>query len=408
MIRFIAEHKDHQVPGPDGGAGLRWGVEPMCAVLSEHGVPISASTYYEWITKTPTRRQMRDAELVEIITAARKDRTTGKFVQTLGSRKLWIWLRGQGHDVARCTVERIMREQGWQGARYGSKHKTTVTDETHVRHPDLVDRRFYACAPNRLWVADFTYVSTWSGFVYVAFVIDAFSRRIVGWRAATSMTTDLVLDAIEHAFFTRAAEGNTTLRGLIAHSDAGAQYTSVAFTHRLIDEGVDPSVGSVGDALDNALAETTVGSFKNELIRRQGPWRDVNHVEIATAHWVQWFNTERPHEYLDDFTPKPSRGSTTITDAPTKSGVIQHNQSPDSRDGSMSSEKPIARSSVMSALVAAVAPRNNGARAAARQTLVPSVKTSARALTPSERGSNVSPSAASGLVIARHLHVQIP
>ncbi|WP_423296959.1 IS3 family transposase [Mycobacterium avium] len=175
-----------------------------------------------------TRRQMRDAELVEIITAAREDRTTGKFVQTLGSRKLWIWLRGQGHDVARCTVERIMREQGWQGARYGSKHKTTVADETHVRHPDLVDRRFYACAPNRLWVADFTYVSTWSGFVYVAFVIDAFSRRIVGWRAATSMTTDLVLDAIEHAFFTRAAEGNTTLRGLIAHSDAGAQYTSVA------------------------------------------------------------------------------------------------------------------------------------------------------------------------------------
>lgn len=196
-----------------------------------------------------------------------------------------------------------MRDNGWEGARYGSKHKTTIADETHRRYPDLVDRRFYASAPNRLWVADFTYVATWMGFVYVAFVIDAYSRRIVGWRAARSMTTDLVLDAVEHAFFTRTQDG-TSLRGLIAHSDAGSQYTSVAFTQRLIDEGVDPSVGSVGDALDNALAETTVGSFKNEVIRRQGPWRDVNQVELATAEWVVWFNAERPHEYLDDFTPE--------------------------------------------------------------------------------------------------------
>jgi putative transposase len=194
----------------------------MCAVLSEHGVPISPSTYYEWIAKTPTRRQIRDAELVEIITAAREDKRKGRFVQTLGSRKLWIWLRGQGHDVAKCTVERIMREQGWEGARYGSKHKTTLADDSHVRYPDLVDRRFYACAPNRLWVADFTYVSTWMGFVYVAFVIDAYSRRIVGWRAARSMTTDLVLDAVEHAFFTRSQDGINSLRGLIAHSDAGS------------------------------------------------------------------------------------------------------------------------------------------------------------------------------------------
>jgi len=156
VIRFIAEHKDHQVAGPDGGAGLRWGVEPVCAVLSEHGVPISPSTYYEWIAKNPTRRQLRDAEMAEIITAAREDKRTGKFVQTLGSRKLWIWLRGQGHDVARCTVERIMREQGWEGARYGSKHKTTIADDTHQRYPDLVDRHFYAAAPNRLWVTDFT------------------------------------------------------------------------------------------------------------------------------------------------------------------------------------------------------------------------------------------------------------
>ena len=223
MIRFIAEHTDNQVPGPDGGAGLRWGVEPMCAVLSEHGVPISPSTYYEWITKMPTRRQLRDAELIEIIRAQREDRKTGKFVQTLGSRKMWIRLRGQGHDVARCTVERIMRAQGWEGARYGSKHKTTIGNDTHPRYPDLVDRNFSAPAPNRLWVADFTYVTTWMGFVYVAFVIDAYSRRIVGWRATRSMTTDLVLDAVEHAFFTRALDGTSSLRGLIAHSDAGSQ-----------------------------------------------------------------------------------------------------------------------------------------------------------------------------------------
>jgi len=304
VIRFITEHKDNQVPGPDGGAGLRWGVEPMCVVLTEHGITISPSTYYEWVGRQPTRRKLRDAELVEIITAQRSDKKTGKFVATLGSRKLWIRLRSQGHDVARCTIERIMGEQGWEGARYGSKHRTTIQDESHQRYPDRVDRNFYVPAPNRLWVADFTYCPTWTGFVYVAFVIDAFSRRIVGWRAAKSMTTDLVLDALEHAFFTRAQGGVTDLAGLIAHNDAGSQYTSVAFTQRLLDEGVDPSVGSVGDALDNAMAETTVGSFKNELIRRQGPWRDVDHVEIGTAQWVVWFNTERPHEHLDDFTPE--------------------------------------------------------------------------------------------------------
>ena len=287
------------------GPGLRWGVEPMCAVLSEHGVPISASTYYEWITKTPTRRQLRDAELVEIITAQREDKKTGKFVQTLGSRKLWIRLRGQGHEVARCTVERIMREQGWEGARYGSKHKTTIADDSALAVPGS-GRPPLSCSDTKSLVG---------GRLYLCVDLDAGSstsrsssmRSVAGSSAGgppRSMTTDLVLDAVEHAFFTRAQEGNTSLRGLIAHSDAGSQYTSVAFTQRLIDEGVDPSVGSVGDALDNALAETTVGSFKNELIRRQGPWRDVNQVELATAEWVLWFNTERPHEYLDDFTPE--------------------------------------------------------------------------------------------------------
>lgn len=306
MTRFITEHKDHQESGPNGKAGLTWGVEPMCAVLSEHGVKISPWTYDEWVNKQPTKRQLADAELVAIIRGQREDNKTGRFVQTLGARKLWIRLRGQGHDVARCTVERILREQGWEGARYGSTHQTTVADPGHDRHPDLVDRNFWAPAPNRLWVTDFSYVPTWTAMVYVAFVVDAYSRRIVGWRAARSMTTALVLDALEHALFTRAREGVTDLSGLISHSDAGSQgqYTSVALTSRLLEEGIDPSVGSVGDALDNAMAETTIGSFKNELIRRQGPWRDVEHVEPGTAEWITWFNTERPHNELDDFTPE--------------------------------------------------------------------------------------------------------
>ncbi len=223
MIRFITEHKDLRIPlavgDTAGGQGLRWGVEPMCAVLTEHGIKISASTYYEWVNAKPTRRQLRDAEVLALLVAERTDPKTGKFAATLGSRKMWIRLRGKGHDVARCTVERLMREQGWEGARYGSKHRTTIANEEHSRAPDLVDRDFNPLAPNRLWVADFSYVPTWTGTVYVAFVIDAYARRIIGWRAARSMTTALVLDALEHAFFTRAQEGVTDLSGLVAHND---------------------------------------------------------------------------------------------------------------------------------------------------------------------------------------------
>ena len=229
--------------GPDGGAGLRWGVEPMCAVLSEHGVPISPSTYYEWVAKTPTKRQIRDAAVVEIITAARRQEER-QFVQTLGSRKLWIWLRGQGHDVARCTVERIMREQGWEGARCGSKHKTTVADDSHVRYPDLVDRRFYAAAPNRLWVADFTY---WRrGWGSLRGVRDRRLQSPDRGLAGGPVDDHRLSSTPSSMRSSPAPKRHTNLRGLIAHSDAGSQYTSVAFTQRLIDEGVDPSVGSVG------------------------------------------------------------------------------------------------------------------------------------------------------------------
>ena len=300
MIDFITEHRDHRVAEAHGRPGLRWGVEPLCAVLTGHGVPISPSTYYEWIARKPSRRALRDEQVTALITA---EREKSRLVAGLGSRKMWLRLRGKGHDVARCTVERLYRANGWEGARYGRKPRTTIPDEAAARPADRVERDFAPAAPNRLWVADFSYVPTWTGMVYVAFVVDAFARRVIGWRVATAMTTALVLDALEHAIFTRAREGVTDLSGLVSHSDAGSQYTSIAFTSRLIEAGIDSSVGSVGDAYDNALAETTVGSFKTEQINRHGPWRDVNHVEVATFEWVDFFNTVRPHEYLDDLTP---------------------------------------------------------------------------------------------------------
>jgi putative transposase len=215
VIAFISEHKDHRV-----GDGLRWGVEPLCTVLSEHGIPISVSTYYEWVGRAPTRRQLRDQQVTDLILA---ERDGCKLVAALGSRKMWLHLRGKGHDVARCTVERLYREHGWEGARYGKRPRTTIPDEAAVRPADLVERDFAPPAPNRLWVADFTYVPTWAGMVYVAFVVDAFARRVIGWRVASSMKTELVLDALEHAIFTRNSEGISDLTGLVSHSDAGSQ-----------------------------------------------------------------------------------------------------------------------------------------------------------------------------------------
>lgn len=275
------------------------GVEPICAVLSEHGATIAPSTYYEARKRRPSKRAMRDAEVLELIRDARAHRFRARF----GARKMWIHLRGQGHDVARCTVERLMAAQGWAGALRGKGIRTTIPAAGTDRPADLVDRHFAAQAPNRLWVADFTYVATWSGTVYVAFVFDVYSRRVVGWRAATTMTTDLVLDCFEHAIWTRQCDGVSDLTGLVHHTDAGSQYTSFAFTQRLIDEGVDASIGSVGDAYDNALAESQIGLYKTELIRPEGPWRGVEHVELDTMAWVDWFNNERPHESIDDLTP---------------------------------------------------------------------------------------------------------
>jgi putative transposase len=279
-----------------------FGVEPICRVLKQHGIKIAPSTYYEARNRNrkPSRRTLRDAEIVALIEA---ERARQKLLARFGARKMWLHLRGRGHDVARCTVERLYRQQGWVGALRQRRLKPVPGIEVGPRPLDLVDRQFWASRPNQLWVADFPYVPTWSGMVYVAFVFDVFSRRIVGWRAATRMTTDLVLDTLEHAIWTRQQAGVTDLSGLVHHTDAGSQYVSFAFTERLVEAGVDPSVGSVGDAYDNALAESQIGLYKAELIRPEGPWRGVEHVELETLNWIDFFNTERPHEAIDDLTP---------------------------------------------------------------------------------------------------------
>ena len=265
-MQFINDHREE------------FGVEPICRVLSEHGVPIAPSTYYDARDRAPSKRELRDIEITELIAQARAER----FVARYGARKMWLYLRRDGHEVARCTIERLMRTNGWIGAIRGKRVITTVADEAHHRPADLVDRDFTASAPNQLWVADFTYVPTWAGTVYVAFIIDVFSRMICGWRAATSMDTTLVLDTLEHAIWTRRQSGVADLAGLVHHTDAGSQYTSFAFTTRLVEAGVDASVGSAGDAYDNALAESLIGAYKTELIRPDGPWRDVDHVELVS------------------------------------------------------------------------------------------------------------------------------
>lgn len=224
-----------------------------------------------------------------------------------GRRKLTTAARKAGHDVGRDQVARLMRQLGIQGATRAVKRFTTKADPAHLRAPDLVKRDFTATRPNEKWVADFTYCSTWSGIVYVAFIVDVFSRRIVGWKAARSMHASLVIDALNMAAWTRRG---VDLDGLICHSDAGSQYTSIAYTDRLDEIGAAPSIGTVGDSFDNALAETTIGLFKTELHRNPaalaqngGPWRGVDDLEIATCGWVSWFNDERIHGELEDSTP---------------------------------------------------------------------------------------------------------
>jgi len=293
-VRFIDEHKARRV----GVAGLRWGVEPICAVLSEHGCPIAPSTYYDAKGRGLSPRAARDEQLKAAIARVH----AGNY-GVYGARKVWLALNREGTPVARCTVERLMRQLGLAGARRGKRQRTTVADPAAARPADLVGRQFSPPAPDRLWVADFTYVPTWTGMVYVAFVIDAYSRQILGWRAATSMRAALVLDALEQAIWTRQRGGRHSLAGLVHHHDAGSQYTSIAFTERLAAAGAQPSVGSVGDAYDNALAESVIGLYKTELIKPCGPWRTCEQVEAATLHYVDWFNHQRLFETCGDIPP---------------------------------------------------------------------------------------------------------
>jgi putative transposase len=272
-----------------------YGVEPICRVLQ-----FAPSTYYAVKVRehSPSERVLVDERLlVEIRRVYEASR--GLY----GARKVWWQLEREGIRVARCTVERLMARHGLQGAVRGKKRRTTVPVGQSERAPDLVDRDFTASAPNRLWVADFTYVSTWSGVCYVAFVIDAFSRRIVGWKADTTMQTSLVLDTLEMALWARDHTGLPVDEGMIVHSDAGSQYTSFAFTQRLIDAGADPSIGTVGDGYDNALAETTIGLYKAELINRRGPWKTLDEVEFATLEWIDWYNHTRLHSACERLPP---------------------------------------------------------------------------------------------------------
>ena len=250
-------------------------------MLTESGLKIAPSTYYAALTRAPSSRAVRDEELMGMI-----DKIYEENYSVYGARKVWWQLGRDGVQVGRCRVERLMRRMGLAGVVRGRTVRTTVSDKDGVRAADLVKRQFAAGAPDRLWVADFTYVNTWAGTVYVAFAIDVFSRRIVGWRARMSKETDLVLDAIDMGLQQRDYRPGPEVDKLVHHSDAGSQYTSFRFTQHLLDAGIDASIGTVGDALDNALAESTIGLYKTELIEPRGPWHNIEEVDVATAAWV--------------------------------------------------------------------------------------------------------------------------
>lgn len=273
MRSFIDQHRE------------RFGVEPICKLLR-----VAPSAYWRHAARQrdPSRRSARarrDEYLIPHI-----QRVWHANFQVYGADKVWRQLQREGIEVARCTVERLMRRLGLRGVIRGKVVRTTFGDTKAPCPLDRVNRQFKADRPNQLWVSDFTYVSTWAGFVYVAFVIDVFARRIVGWRVSRSMRTDFVLDALEQALYARQPERDASL---IHHSDRGSQYVSILYTERLAEAGIEPSVGSKGDSYDNALAETINGLYKAELVHRRAPWKTVESLELATLEWVIWFNHQR-------------------------------------------------------------------------------------------------------------------
>jgi putative transposase len=283
MIAFIDDHR------------AAYGIEPICKVL-----PIAPSTYYDHAAKrtnpeTRSDRAKRDTALQADIQCVFAEN-----FEVYGARKIWRQMRREGREVARCTVERLMQTMGLQGAVRGKPIKTTISDKATPCPLDHVKRQFRAPEPNRLWVSDFTYVATWQGFVYVAFVIDTFARRIVGWRVSRTAHAGFVLDALEQALHDRRPVHRG---GLVHHSDRGSQYVSIKYTERLVEAGIEPSVGTVGDSYDNALAETINGLYKTEVIRRRGPWKSLEAVEFATLEWVDWFNHRRLLEPIGNIPP---------------------------------------------------------------------------------------------------------
>jgi putative transposase len=288
VIAFIDEHRD------------RFGVEPICRVLTGHGCKIAPSAYYAAKSRPPSLRAVRDAELLVEIHRVWSERRKGR--RLYGARKVWNQLQREGIPVARCTVERLMRANGIVGARRDKTFKTTRPDPAATRPPDLVQRQFQATRPNELWIVDFTYVPTWSGMAFTAFVTDVFSRRIVGWRTSASMPTELPLDALEMALWTRDRDGKP-VTGVVHHSDAGSQYTSIRYSNRLDDAGAVASIGSVGDSYDNAMAESIIGLYKRECVRHDGPFRTVDELELATLSWLDWFNVDRLHGQIGHLPP---------------------------------------------------------------------------------------------------------
>jgi transposase InsO family protein len=283
MRAFVDQHRDVH------------GVEPICRVLQ-----IAQSGYRRHAARQRTPalcspRAQRDAALAPHI-----ERVWRANLQVYGAKKVWRQLHREGHAVARCTVERLMRRQGLRGVIRGKVVRTTIPDPKAQCPLDKVNRLFRADRPNQLWVSDFTYVSTWQGWLYVAFVIDVFARRIVGWRVSSSMHTDFVLDALEQALYARQPERDSSL---VHHSDRGSQYVSIRYSERLAEAGIEPSVGSRGDSYDNALAETINGLYKAELIHRRAPWKTKEAVELATLEWVSWFNHHRLLEPIGHVPP---------------------------------------------------------------------------------------------------------
>ncbi len=278
MTRFIQAHRD------------RFGVEPICTALQ-----VAPSTYYAHKSRPPSARAVADERLKAEITRVYKAN-----FEVDGAEKIWRQLAREGIGVGRDRVARLMRELGIRGVVRGAKRRTTIPTLADQRPADLVNRQFTAPAPNRLWVADLTYVPTWAGFCYAAFIVDAYSRAIVGWRVATTLRASLALDALEMAIWARQ---DTPLDDLVHHSDRGVQYLSVRYTQRLADQGAVASVGSKGDSYDNALAEAVNGLYKAELIGPRGPWRGASQVELATLAWVGWWNQRRLHGALDHIPP---------------------------------------------------------------------------------------------------------